>query len=248
MKIKKKVKINKKKILIFIITYYASYRLKKTFDLIPFKKLRNYQIKVLISDDNSTDDTKEIAKKISVRNKKLIFFKNNKKRLNYGGNIKSCLNFAINNNYDYALMLHGDSQYHPRYVSSMIKKILKSKCAAVHGSRMMNKKNALKGNMPIYKFLGNFLLTKYFNFIYNKNFTDCHSGYWIYDLNYINKQIIKKLTNGISFDNQMRIYLIKNSLKINEIPIMTIYGNEKSSVHIIYALKFIFETISKRFF
>jgi hypothetical protein len=46
----------------------------------------------------------------------------------------------------------------------------------------------------------------------------------------------------------MRIYLIKNSLKINEIPIMTIYGNEKSSVHIIYALKFIFETISKRFF
>ena len=81
MKIKKKSKINKKKVLIFIITYYASYRLKKTFDLIPFKKLKDYKIKVLISDDNSTDDTKEIAKKILVQNKKLILLKKIKKDL-----------------------------------------------------------------------------------------------------------------------------------------------------------------------
>jgi hypothetical protein len=237
----------KKKILIFIITFYASYRLKKTFDLIPFKKLKDHKIKVLISDDNSKDDTKKIAKEIYIKNKLSTFININKRRLNYGGNIKFCLNFAINNDYDYAIMLHGDSQYHPKYLCSLIKKILKFKATAVCGSRMINKKKALKGKMPLYKFLGNLILTKFFNFIYNTNFSDCHSGYWIYNLNCINKNFIENLTNSISFDNQMRISLIKNNLKIKEIPIKTIYGNERSSVHFIYALKFIFETVSKRF-
>jgi len=236
----------KKKILIFIITFNASFRLKKTFDLIPFEKLKDHKIKILISDDNSKDDTPIIAKEIYIKNKSLVFLYNNKKRLNYGGNIKLCLNFAINNDYDYAIMLHGDSQYHPEYLYSLIKKILQSNAAAVYGSRMINTKNALMGKMPLYKFFGNLILTKFFNLIYNTNFSDCHSGYWIYNLNYINKKFIENLTNSISFDNQMRISLIKNYLKIEEIAIKTIYGDEKSSVHFIYALKFIFETISKR--
>ena len=115
---------NNKKFLIFLITYYASYRLKKTFDLIPFKKLKKYKIKILISDDNSKDDTKKIAKQIYINNKSLIFLNINQKRLDYGGNIKFCLNFAINNHYDYAIMLHGDSQYNPKYIYSLINKIL----------------------------------------------------------------------------------------------------------------------------
>lgn len=237
----------KKKILIFIITFYASFRLKKTFDLIPLKKLKDYEIKILISDDNSKDDTKIIAKEIYNKNKSVVFLNINQKRLNYGGNIKLCLNFAIKNNYDYAIMLHGDSQYHPKYLHTLIKKILKSRAAAVHGSRMIIKKKALEGKMPLYKFFGNLILTKFFNFIYHTNFSDCHSGYWIYNLNFINKKIIENLSDSFNFDNQMRIALIKNNFKIKEIPIITIYGNEKSSFHFIYALKFIFETIAKRF-
>ena len=72
----------KKKILIFIITYHASFRLKKVFDLIQFKKLKNYHVKILISEDNSKDDTLEVAKKIYKKNRSLVFLKNNKKRLN----------------------------------------------------------------------------------------------------------------------------------------------------------------------
>ncbi len=239
--------MKKKKILIFIITYYASYKLKKTFDLIPFKKLSGYKIKILISEDNSKDNTKKIAENIYKKNKLSVFFKCNKKRLNYGGNIKSCLNFATKNSYDYAIMLHGDAQYHPKYIPTMIKKIEQFNCAAIHGSRMTNKKWAIKGNMPLYKFIANIILTKYFNFIYSTNFDDCHSGLWIYNLKYITKNIYNNLTNSINFDNHMRIALLKNYFKIKEIPIQTIYGDEKSSVHIIYALRFILETLIKRF-
>jgi hypothetical protein len=237
----------KKKILIFIITYYASFRLKNLFDLIPFKKFKNYKIKVLISDDDSEDDTWKLAKKICEANKSLVFIKKNKKRLNYGGNIKSCLNFAIKNKFDYAIMLHGDGQYHPRYILPLIKKLEKSDCAAVSGSRMIYKKNAIKGKMPFYKFVGNIFLTCFFNFIYSKKFSDCHSGYWIYNFKYINKKFFKNLTNNFNFDNQLRIFLLKKNLLINEIPIRTIYGTERSSVHLKYAINFFFETIFKKF-
>ena len=144
-------------------------------------------------------------------------------------------------------MLHGDGQYHPKYILPIIKKMEHTDYAAVCGSRMMNKKNAIRGKMPFYKFLGNIFLTKFFNFIYSTNFSDCHSGYWIYNLSYIKKDLINNLTSAINFDSQMRISLVKNNLKIGEIPIKTIYGSERSSIHLIYALKFFFESFIKKF-
>ncbi len=237
----------KKKILIFIISYQASHRLKKVFDSIKLKKLKNYKVKILISDDNSTDDTLEIAKKIYKQNKSIVTLKNNKKRQNYGGNIKLCINYAIQKRFDYAVMVHGDGQYHPKYILPIIKKLEQNDSAAVCGSRMIRKSNALKGNMPLYKFVGNIFLTKLFNVVYSTKFTDCHSGYWIYNLKYINKNILLNLSNTFNFDNEMRINLIKKKLEIKEIPIRTIYGSERSSVHIIYALKFFFQTILKKF-
>jgi len=236
----------KKKILIFIITYQASYRLKKVFDLIELKKLKNYKIKILISDDDSKDDTLEVAKKIYKKNNSLVILKNNKKRLNYGGNIKLCINYAIKNKYDYAIMVHGDGQYHPKFILPIIKKLEQNDSAAVCGSRMIHKKNTLKGKMPLYKFIGNIFLTKFFNIVFSTNFTDCHTGLWIYNLKYVNKNVISSLTDTYNFDNQMRINLIKKKLEIKEIPILTIYGNERSSFHLMYAIKFFFETILKK--
>ena len=238
----------KKKILIFLTTYYASYRLKKIFDQIPFKKFKNYKIKILISEDNSGDNTQEVAKKIYNKNKSLVALKINKKRLNYGGNIKSCLNYAMKNKFDYALMIHGDGQYHPKYILPIIAKLEESDSAAVCGSRMMYKKNAIKGKMPFYKFIGNIFLTELFNLIYSTKFTDCHTGYWIYNFRHIKKNLFKNLTNSFNFDNQLRINLLKNNFEIKEIPIKTIYGNEKSSFHFDYAVKFFFETIIKKFY
>ena len=161
----------KKKLLIFIISYKASFRVFNVVKKIPFKKLNIYKTKLLISDDASRDDTIYYAKK--TKNKNFIIIEN-KKNLGYGGNIKKCLNFSIKKKFDYAVMIHGDGQYDPKYIPNLIKKIEDEKnTGAITGSRTLGGfKNLKKGNMPIYKMIGNIILTYIFNFFMNRKFTD----------------------------------------------------------------------------
>ena len=153
------------------------------------------------------------------------------------------MNYAYKNGYDYAAMIHGDNQYSPKYLKQMFNLILKERSAAVTGSRMKHKNNALKGGMPIYKFIGNVFLTKVFNFFNKSNFSDCHTGYWVYDLKQINKKWLNNFDNGFLFDLDMRRELLKKKLNIFEIPITTRYGDERSSVHLNYAFRFFIKSI-----
>ena len=174
------------KILLFIVTYKASYRVRKVINEIPFSYFKKFNDKVLISDDSSNDNTINYMNNIKKKNKrvKLNF---NKKNIGYGANIKKCLNYAYQKKYNYAAMIHGDNQYSSKYLKQMFKIILETNYAAITGSRMKNKNNAIKGGMPFYKFIGNIFLTKIFNLFNNSNFTDCHTGYWVYDLKKIKK-------------------------------------------------------------
>ena len=174
------------KILLFIVTYKASYRIKKVINEIPYQFFKKFNYKILISDDYSNDNTKNYINDLKKKNKKIIL-NFNKKNVGYGANIKKCMNYAYKNNYDYAAMIHGDNQYSPKYLDKMFEAIINYKPAAITGSRMKFKKNALKGGMPLYKFIGNIFLTKFFNIIYKTSFTDCHTGYWVYDLKKIQK-------------------------------------------------------------
>ena len=126
----------------------------------------------------------------------------------------------------------------------MIEKFkLNKKIAAISGSRMKNKLSALKGNMPIYKFVGNIFLTKLFNFFYGTNFSDCHTGYWAYNLNQINKKIFFNADSKFCFDIDIRLLMTHNKLRIDEIMIKTKYGTERSSIHLIYALRYFIKVI-----
>jgi len=230
------------KILLFIITYKASFRVKKVVNEIPIKYFKKHNYEILISDDLSNDNTIQYIKNIKTKNRK-IKLNFNKKNIGYGANIKKCLNYAYKKKYDYAAMIHGDNQYSSKYLDKMFKLILKEKSAAVTGSRMKIKNNAIKGGMPLYKFIGNVFLTKIFNIFNNTNFSDCHTGYWVYDLKKINKKWLKFFDNGFLFDLDMRKKIIKNNYKIKEIPIMTRYGTERSSMHLNYAVRFFLKSI-----
>ena len=235
------------KILIFIITYKASYRVKKIINEIPFSYLNKYNYKILISDDCSEDDT--IKNIIDIKKKiKNVIINLNSHNLGYGGNIKKCLTYAYENDYNYAVMIHGDNQYSSKYIKLMLNNLLISKNAAISGSRMHKKKGALKGGMPIYKFIGNIFLTKLFNFLYKTSFTDCHTGYWLYNLKKIRKNWINNLDNGFLFDLDMRLILIKKKETIDEIPIITRYGTERSSMHISYAFNFFIKILIRKFY
>ena len=102
--------------------------------------------------------------------------------------------------------------------------------------------------MPLYKFIGNIVLTKLFNFLYKTNYTDCHTGYWAYNLNVIRKTFFKKADDNFCFDIDMRLILTGNKFVIKEIPIETIYGTERSSIHFIYAIRFLLKVFKYRLF
>tara|TARA_Y100000768_G_scaffold381714_1_gene360824 strand:+ start:169 stop:912 length:744 start_codon:yes stop_codon:yes gene_type:complete len=234
----------KDKILIFIITYKASFRVLDVIKRFPFKFFKNKRYKILISDDDSRDDTLDFIKKIKKKYSSKIIVNFNKSNMGYGKNIKKCINYAYKHNYTYAVMIHGDNQYDPRYSSVMIKNLFKNNdLSATVGSRMTKKINAIKGGMPFYKFIGNIFLTGIFNILYGTNFKDCHTGYWGYNLKSINRDTFKNLDDNFCFDIDLRLQLVKKKKLIKEIPIKAHYGTERSSIHFIYAIRFFFKTI-----
>ena len=239
----------KYKILIFIITYKASYRVKKVVQKIPFRYFRNKDFKIYISDDDSRDDTIDYINDIKKKYKSKVIVSYIKKNVGYGANIKKCLNYALKNKFSHAVMVHGDNQYNPKYITKMLDNLLQNhKIVATVGSRMTNKVSALKGKMPLYKFIGNVFLTNVFNLFHGTKFTDCHTGYWAYNLKLIKKDTFKNLDNGFCFDIDLRIQLVREKKSIKEIPIETFYGTERSSIHFIYAVRFFFKTIKSKFF
>ena len=231
-----------KKILIFIITYKASYRVERVVNKIPLNFLKkNFNYKIFISDDCSNDDTSKYIRKIKNKLKSKVVTNINKKNVGYGSNIKICLKYAIKNKYDFAIMIHGDDQYDARKVKQLVNMQKKENSDVVVGSRMKNKKNARKGGMPFYKYCGNIVLTGLINYLFKQNFTDAHSGYWLYNLKVFDKIKLKSITNSFNFDNNLRLELILNKFKISEISIMTKYSDENSYFHLSYSLKFIYE-------
>ena len=239
----------KKKILIFIVTYKASFRLLKLIQKIPYKKLSNYNYTVFISDDNSEDLASfKYIKIVKNRYGSKIKINYNKKNLGYGGNIKKCINYAYKNKFNYAIMLHGDNQYNPKYIDKMLKLISKKNYDAIVGSRLKKRENALKGNMPVYKYIGNIILSKYFNIFFNTKFTDCHTGYWFYNLLNIPKKYFDNCDDNFCFDLDLRLQLVNKNKNIKEIAINTFYGTERSSFHVIYAARFFYKVIKYKLF
>ena len=234
----------KKKILIFIISYKASYRILDVYNQIPFKKLKRFKINVLVSDDCSNDDTTDYIKKIK---KSKIFVNINRFNMGYGSHIKKCLNFALKKKFDYAVMIHGDGQYHPKYIPELLSIICKKNSksiGAVTGSRLLKGlKSVKKGGMPIYKMMGNIFLTKIFNILFNSNFTDAHTGLWTYNLDFLKDRKYKLLADNFNFDQDFRYLCINKNKKIKEIFIRTKYGDERSQLHIIYAIRFFLNSL-----
>ena len=143
-------------------------------------------------------------------------------------------------------MIHGDDQYHVKYVPKLLNSLNDKKFCAITGSRLKIKQNALKGKMPIYKFFGNIFLTFLFNLVFKTDFTDCHTGLWAYRISELKKINFNKIDDGYNFDSQMRISLINKNLKIKEIPIKTFYRDEHSSYHVKYSSNFVKELLIYR--
>ena len=239
-----------KKLLICIVAFNHEQFIKKVLDRINEKIFEKYQTEILINDDSSDDDTLKIINDYRDQNigkKCKITILSNPNNLGYGGNQKIGYHYAIKNQYDFVALVHGDGQYAPELLDDLIEDMTKKKADAVFGSRMLIKGGALKGNMPMYKFIGNKILTFFQNAILSSNLSEFHSGYRIYTVNALKNIPFHLNSNNYSFDTEIIIQLLFSKSKIAEFPIPTYYGKEISYVNgLYYAYQIIIESLKAK--
>lgn len=237
-----------KRVLIFIVAYKAESTIESVLRRIP-KELSELHYEVLIIDDASGDRTFELGKKISSSGTLPfpITVLKNPQNQRYGGNQKIGYLYAIENQFDIVILLHGDGQYAPEAIPELIKPLLAGEADAVFGSRMLNRFAALKGGMPLYKYLGNKILTRFENWMLKTNLSEFHSGYRLYSVEALKRIPFELNTNEFHFDTEIIVQLVLAKLRIREIPIPTYYGEEICRVNgMKYALDVVRATIAAR--
>ena len=202
--------------------------LRKTFNRIP-KHVFDH---IVICDDKSPDGSVDEARSLGVG---VIAHEVNK---GYGANQKSLFNNAIENNCDIICLIHGDGQYPPEMVDEIIKPINEGVADVVYGSRMMDKGSAKKGGMPLWKRLGNKLLTGIFNYELGINLTDVATGFIAYHRRVIEQTNWRDFDDRWTFDESMIMEVAKKKFRIKEIAIPTYYGEDTSSIGLFDAIKY----------
>lgn len=220
--------IDTKKIIIVLPAYNASNTLSATYSEIPFDIVDD----VILVDDNSTDNTINVAKQLGINH--IIKHENN---LGYGGNQKSCYNKAIELGADIIIMLHPDYQYTPKLIHSMSYLIAKEVYPVVIGSRILGK-GALKGGMPVYKYIANRFLTLFQNIVMNQKLSEYHTGYRAYSREVLTKIDYNKNSDDFIFDNQFLAQIFYNGFEIAEITCPTKYFEDCSSIKFSRSVKY----------
>jgi 2-polyprenyl-3-methyl-5-hydroxy-6-metoxy-1,4-benzoquinol methylase len=212
---------------ILVVAYNAVTTLSATLKRIPPEVWANIE-EVAVFDDASKDETFELAigYKTLFDVEKLTVIRN-VKNLGYGGNQLRGYRYFMDRGFDVVVMLHGDGQYAPEVLSDLYAPIVSGQADAVFGSRMMpDYGGPIAGGMPLYKYVGNKVLTGYANYFLGMNLTEFHSGYRAYSLHALRKLDFAHMTRDFHFDTQIIIKLHHQGLRIAEVPIPTYYGGE----------------------
>lgn len=210
-----------KKIVVVLPAYNASKTLSLTYSEIP----QDIVDDVILVDDNSSDETIEVAKKIGIKH--IIKHENN---LGYGGNQKTCYNKALELGADIVIMLHPDYQYTPKLIHSMCYLIANEVYPVVIGSRILGN-GALKGGMPLYKYIANRFLTLSQNILMGQKLSEYHTGYRAYSKEVLMTIDFNKNSDDFIFDNQFLAQIFYKKFQIAEITCPTKYFEEASSIN-----------------
>ncbi len=218
----------KKRLLCFIVAYNAENTIQNVLSRIPLEIAREYDTEVLVIDDASGDRTFERSQQVlldgSFSLPLTILY--NPVNQGYGGNQKIGYHYAIKHGFDYVALIHGDGQYAPECLPDLVRPLSEGRADASFGSRMMTKGAALKAGMPLYKFVGNKILTWMENRILRTALSEFHSGYRVYSVDALRSVPFHLNSNGFCFDTEIIIQLVLAKFRIFETPIPTYYGDE----------------------
>lgn len=219
------------RVLVFIVSYNAETTIARVLERIP--ALEAFEVEVLIIDDASKDRTFAVADQIrrggEYRHKLTVL--QNPVNQGYGGNQKIGYHYAVTEKFDIVVLVHGDGQYAPEALPAMLEPIATGAADVVHGSRMLKPRDALKGGMPLYKFVGNKILTWYQNFALGGHLSEFHTGYKAYAVKALERIPFDRNSNVFHFDTEIIIQVMRAGCRIVEVPIPTFYGDEVCHVN-----------------
>jgi glycosyltransferase involved in cell wall biosynthesis len=216
------------KLLIFIVAFNAVSTITEVLARVPPSVCDEYEVELLIIDDASTDQTFERVR-AQLQNASFPFHITllyNPENQGYGGNQKIGYFYAIKKGFDFVALVHGDGQYAPECLPELVRPLARGQADAVFGSRMMTPGAARAGGMPLYKFVGNKILTRFENWVLGSSLTEFHSGYRVYSVAALKKVPFSLNTNDFHFDTEIIIQFQGAGLSIVELPIPTYYGDE----------------------
>lgn len=224
--------INGKRIVVIMPAYNAEKTLKQTYDEI----YHDFVDEIILVDDGSDDNTKFVSKELNITT---IVHNENK---GYGGNQKSCYKAALKARADIVIMLHPDYQYTPKLIPSMASMIAFGEYDAVLASRMLGN-SALRGGMPLYKFLANRFLTCFENFFLSEKLSEYHTGFRGFSKEVLEKLPLADCSDDFIFDNEILTLLFYYGYKIGEISCPTKYFKEASSINFLRSCKYGLEVL-----
>ena len=217
-----------KKVIVVMPAYKASLTLEKTYREIPFDLVDE----IILVDDASPDNTVEVAERLGIEH--VIRHDKNK---GYGGNQKTCYTKALELGGDIVIMLHPDYQYTPLLLTAMISMIGNGLYQVVFGSRILGK-GALKGGMPMYKYIANRFLTLAQNILMNQKLSEYHTGYRAFSGEVLRNVPFQKCDDDFVFDNQMLSQIFMAGFDIAEVTCPTKYFEEASSINFQRSMKY----------
>jgi len=216
------------RLLVFIVAYNAERTIESVLSRIPPSLLDDYDVETLVIDDSSQDATFDRSE--TIRQAETLTFPLhvlfNPVNQGYGGNQKIGFHYAIREGFDYVALVHGDGQYAPELLPDLVRPLRDNEADVVLGSRMLAEGEARRGGMPLYKLVGNRILSRFQNALLKTNLSEFHSGYRVYSSHTLRSIPFDLNTNDFHFDSEIIIQLLYAEKRIREVPIPTYYGDE----------------------
>ena len=221
------------RVLVFMLAYNAEKTVEASLARIP-AELSCYDTHILVIDDGSKDQT--LARIYAFQDAHPDFpfpmtVLRNPLNQGYGGNVKIGMHYAVEHGFDALALIHGDGQYPPEKLPELLLPLIEDTADVVFGSRMMNRGDALKGGMPMYKWIGNQVLTWLENKFLNLDLSEFHTGFRLYSGAALKRLPFHLNSNDFHFDTEIIIQFHYAGMRIKELPIPTFYGDETSHVN-----------------
>lgn len=212
--------VRRGKVVLVMPAYNAADTLRRTWADIP----DGYVDEHILVDDASRDDTVAIARSLGIRVLEHV------RNRGYGGNQKTCYREALDRGADIVIMLHPDYQYDPRLVPMMVLPLQLGILDVMLGSRVRTRQECLESGMPLYKYLGNRLLTLVENVALGQNMGEFHSGFRAYRREVLERLPFERFSDDFVFDSQFLVSAVDAGFRLGEIPVPVRYMPEASSI------------------